>query len=127
MVTEQVGSGEVSAGEADRVMASRAQAETKPHTARWRARVILLLVWTGSFSGLMAYEWTVWPNGSFLFGPFWFIRLHVMDRGELCISFVAFLMLFLFPLKPTVQTFIVFVSGVLLWCFLGMVAWGIAC
>ena len=110
-----------------KVTLSMPQNHSMTKTDAWLIRGMLLLVWTGFFIGVMAYEWHVWPNGSSVFGPFWFIRYNGMDPCTVIIILIVSVMLFAFPFKPHLLTFLLFVLGVLLWLFLGVIGQGIGC
>jgi hypothetical protein len=90
-------------------------------------RLLLIAAWVCLFTGVMAYEWSRWPNGSTLFGPFWIIRYNGLhfESGAACL--VLFAMLSAFPVKPHLLTFLLVLPGLVGWLGLGLVGQGIGC
>jgi hypothetical protein len=111
----------------ERVMASLPQPQRNTKTVGWLVRGMLLTVWTGSFVGIMAYEYSAWPSGSIFFGPFWFIRYNGIDMSSVLSLLIGLPLLFAFPFKPCLLSFLLFLLGLLLWISLGVLGQGIGC
>jgi hypothetical protein len=82
-----------------KVTPSMPQNQSMPKTDVWLIKGMLLLIWTGFFIGLMAYEWSA-NGGSPFLGPFWFIRYGGIDACTVISIVIVLLMLFAFPFKP---------------------------
>jgi hypothetical protein len=89
----------------------------------WALRVAA----TGSFTALMALEWSLWPNGSPLLGPLGIIWYNGADPCTLTITAFLLPVVFAFPLKPCLLTALLSLLGLMAWTFLGVIAIGIGC
>src|SRR5438105_4075749 len=87
-------------------------------------RDLLLLAWTAGFVGRTVYEWSVWPESTLFFGPFWFVRSHGLDVCSGLSLLTLITLLFSFPLKPGLTTAVLSALGFSLWVLVGFFGWG---
>lgn len=90
----------------------------------WACREVLLLGWAAAFAGRTVYEWSVWPDSTLFFGPFWFVRSHGLGVWSGLMLATLLLLLFAFPLRPRLTTAVLSLLGFSLWVTLGFLGWG---
>lgn len=81
----------------------------------------LRLIWAGVVLGIVAYQWSAWPDAGILFGPFWLVRGQGFGIVTGLAAVCLLSLLFAYPARPGRLTAIVSAAGILLWCAVGVV------